>query len=124
MVSLGPLGWLERKCQLLNVSVFSRTPTFTHSSQTNSQCLRCVEVFAKEGRLLVRAEGTNERRLDEPSEMAGVSCGMELRSWVEVETLAAVLRLDDQRAFARYKGGVRSRRGSVWRLVELGVMGY
>jgi len=58
--------------------------------------------------------------------MAGVSCGTESRFWVEVEALAAVLRLDvDEgepvRDIFQKARGMRMRRRSVWRFVELGV---
>ena len=42
------------------------------------------------------AQRKGERRLGERSEMANASCGMELQSWVEAETLDAVPRLDDE----------------------------
>ena len=66
------------------------------------------------------ARRKGERRLDERSEMADGSCGMELQSWVETETLDAVPRLDDETLCAIYlkkRGGMRLRRGSVWRFV-------
>ena len=50
-------------------------------------------IAQRNGRL--GAEGANGRRLDEPSEIADASCGMELLSWLEVETLDAVPPLED-----------------------------